>query len=282
MDIISLRNFHMRSVIGPDAWNRPSKSQPIVLTLKLLIDTTSAGTLDEIAHTFSYGQMCKDATILSGVSFRSIDAFTKFLVEIVLDKNWPGETLHIFCVAPKALLRVEGGLGRDITLRKKWIENEAAKMQIWSCETHSWLVKDLKVACIIGVNSHERLERQQVAISLEILGEHGKDEEDYIRQNGEGKSVWVTLVSRVCSVSGDLSLLSLPTPPMLQAIYLLLQVVEQSEFQTLEALAALIAITCLESLPIPQVTVSIEKPSALTFVEGAGVQITRDRNFLTN
>lgn len=221
MDIISIRNFHMASVIGPDAWNRPNKSQPIVLTLKLLIDTTSAGTSDEIAHTFSYGQMCKDATVLSDGNFRSIDDFTNFLVGIVLAKNWPGETLHISCIAPKALLRVEGGLGRDITLRKRWIENETAKMQLWSCERHSWLVKDLKVACIIGVNPHERLERQQVAICLEILGEHGKDEGDDKQQNGEDRSLWATVVSRVCSVSGDLSLLSLPTSVVLQATYLL-------------------------------------------------------------
>ena len=221
IDIISLRNFHMTSVIGPDAWNRPNKSQPIVLTLKLLIDTTSAGTSDEIAHTFSYGQMCKDATALSDGNFRSIDDLTNCLVGIVFGKNWPGEALHISCVAPKALLRVEGGLGRDITLRKDRIENGGAEMHPWTYERHSWLVKDLKVACIIGVNPHERLERQQVAISLEILGEVGEEEEDYKKQTGERKSLWVTLVSRVCSVSIDLSLLSLPTPLMLHAIYLL-------------------------------------------------------------
>ena len=61
------------------------------------------------------------------------------------------------------------------------------------------------------------------------------------------------------------------------------QVTEPSTFQTLEALAALIARTCLADFPdIPQITVSIEKPSALTFVEGAGVEITRDRSFLPN
>ena len=222
MDIISLRNFHMTSVIGLDAWNRPNKSQPIVLTLKLLTDTTPAGISDEIAHTFSYGQMCKDATVLSDGIFRSIDDLTDSLVGIVLAKNWPGETLHISCNAPKALLRVEGGLGRNITLRRKQVENEATNIQSWNCERQSWLVKDLKVACIIGVNPHERLEKQQVAISLEILSEHGKDEGYYYKQQDvEEGSVWAILVSQVCSVSGDLPLLSLPSPLMLQAIYLL-------------------------------------------------------------
>lgn len=258
MDTISLRNFHMAAVIGHDAWNRPGILQPIVLTLKLLIDTTSAGTSDEIGQTFSYGQMCKDATVLSGAHFRSVDELTTNLVRIAFEKNWPGESLQISLVAPKALLRVEGGLGREVTLRKQWIESGAPTQQIWICARHVWQVRELKVACIIGVNPHERLEKQQVAINLEILGEHGRDEGDYKEQNGEGKGPWATLVSRVCSVA------------------------ESSEFQTLEALAALIARTCLEDFPIPQITVLVEKPSALTFVEGAGVEITRDRSFLTH
>lgn len=247
----------MTAVIGPDAWNRAGKPQPIVLTLKLFIDTTYAGTSDEIAHTFSYGQIRNDVSVLSDGHFRSIDDLASSLVRIALAKNWPGESLQISLLAPKALLRVEGGLGREVTLRKQWIENGGARQQIWGWERHAWLVKTLKVACIIGVNPHERLEKQQVTINLEILGERGKDEGDYKEQNGEGKGPWRTLVARVVTV------------------------VEPSDFQTLEALAALIARTCLEDFPIPQITVSVEKPSAVTFAEGAGVEITRDRNFLT-
>ena len=201
MDIISLRNFHTTAIFGPDAWNRPGKPQPILLTLKLLIDTAAAGTSDEIAHTFSYGQMCKDVTILSHGHFRSIDDLTSNIAAIALANDWPGESLHVSCVAPKALLRAEGGLAREVTLRKQWVEDGAAKRQRWDLERHAWRVKDLKVACIIGVNSHERLEKQQVTINLEILGERGKAEEDYKEQNGEGKGLWATLVSRVCSVS---------------------------------------------------------------------------------
>ena len=205
MDIISLRNLHMTAVVGPDAWHRPGKSQPVVLKLKLLIDTTSAGTSDEIAHTFNYGQMCKHVSDLSGGHFRSVDDLTSNLVRIALAKNWPGESLQISLIAPKALLRVEGGLGRDITLRKQWTGIGAAEQQTWGCERHVWLVKDLKVACIIGVNPHERLEKQQVTINLEILGEDGKEEEDYKGHNGERKGPWATLVSQVCSVSHDVS-----------------------------------------------------------------------------
>ena len=200
MDTIWLRNFHMKAVVGLDAWNRPGKPQPIMLTLKLMIDTTSAGTSDEIAHTFSYGQMCKDVDVLSDGHFRSLDDLTSNLARIALAKQWPGESLEISLLAPKALLRVEGGLGREVTFRKQWMEIGAAKQQIWGRERQTWLVKQLKVACIIGVNPHERLEKQQVTINLEFLGQLGKDEGDGEEQDREGRGSWATLVSRVCSV----------------------------------------------------------------------------------
>lgn len=60
------------------------------------------------------------------------------------------------------------------------------------------------------------------------------------------------------------------------------QVVEVSSFETLEALSTLIAKTALEGFPIPEITVSVDKPSALTFVDGAGVQIVRDRRWVQN
>lgn len=50
---------------------------------------------------------------------------------------------------------------------------------------------------------------------------------------------------------------------------------EYSSFETLEALAARIAKTALDGFPVQEITVSVEKPSALTFVEGAGVEVTR-------
>lgn len=58
------------------------------------------------------------------------------------------------------------------------------------------------------------------------------------------------------------------------------QVVEASTFETLEALATLVAKTALEGFPVPQVTIYVEKPSALTFVQGAGVEIIRDRKWI--
>ena len=52
---------------------------------------------------------------------------------------------------------------------------------------------------------------------------------------------------------------------------------ERSSFETLEALATLVSRTILYEFTFPEVTVSVEKPSALVFVEASGVEITRSR-----
>ena len=273
LDTISVCGLSTTAIIGPDAWNRPRKPQPLVLSLYLTIDTTSAGTSDNVAHTFSYGQMCKDvdAKTRNG-DFSSIDHLTSDIASLADD--WPGETLKIVVLAPKALLRVEGGFGREIVLRRREIKTNEFKQLVWHVGSHEWFVQGLKVACIIGVNEHERVEKQMVTIRLKMMGE--KEKEDYSEQIREGNEMWRRLIRRVCEVSQTVN----PQSMAVSGLYLEPQVVEASKFQTLEALAALIARTCLAEFPIPEITVAVEKPSALAFVEGAGVEITRNRRFL--
>ncbi|MCJ1464617.1 trifunctional dihydropteroate synthetase [Pseudocyphellaria aurata] len=253
LDLIYLRNLQLSAVIGPDAWNRPDKPQPIVLSLQLQFDITSAGSSDDIKNTFSYGQLCKDVTAkLDGKAFTSIDHLTLDLASLA--DNWPGETLKLQALAPKGMLRVEGGFGREFFLRRVESKTHGLKSLSWHVESHEWVVKGLKLACIIGVNPHERLEKQNLSIDLRIQGE--AEITDYTLQIKGGFETWRRLIKRLCDV------------------------VEASSFETLEALSTLIAKTALEGFPIPQITVSVEKPSALTFVDGAGVQIVRDKQWI--
>lgn len=56
--------------------------------------------------------------------------------------------------------------------------------------------------------------------------------------------------------------------------------IENSAFGTLEALAALVARTCLENNNLPWVEVMVEKPSALAHADASGVKISRSRQDL--
>ena len=53
------------------------------------------------------------------------------------------------------------------------------------------------------------------------------------------------------------------------------QAVEASSYETLEALATKTAIVCGSSGTVGKITVSVEKPSALAFVDGAGIYMTQ-------
>ena len=195
LDTISLRGFHTTAIIGPDAWNRSGKAQPLVLSLFLTMDTSSAGASDDVSCTFSYGQMCKDVIArVGGRDFHNIHHLTYEIAELA--NTWPGETLKITVIAPKALLRVEGGLGRNLVLRRRDI---GQMNSLWDVSSHEWFIQGLNIACIIGVNEHERLEKQMVNIRLKMMG--GSDQEQYKNWVGGEDEIWRSLVRRVCEVS---------------------------------------------------------------------------------
>ena len=253
-DTISLRSLSTQAVLGPDSWAR-QKPQPLLISLYLTIDTTPAARSDNIAQTFNYSLMAKDVLgKISGKEFMSIDHLTSDLGSLA--DNWPGETLRIVARAPKALLRTTEGLERELCLQRR--EHKTAgegKQLVWHVLRHEWGISGLRISCIIGVNEHERVEKQDVLVRIRAMGE--RDKEEYGAQIREGGEMWRRRVRGICDA------------------------VESSSFQTLEALAAHVARYCLEYFPFPQVTVGIEKPSALAFVEGAGVEITRDRRSLS-
>lgn len=197
LDTISLRELHTTAIIGPDAWNRSGKAQPLVLSLFLTIDTSSAGASDDVNCTFSYGQMCKDILArVGGGDFHTIHHLTFEIADLA--NTWPGEMLKIAVMAPKALLRVDGGLGRNIVLRRKEIGQTKS---LWDVSSHEWFIQGLNVACIIGVNEHERLEKQIVSIGLKMVGE--VDQEQYKDRIWGENEMWRSLVRRVCEVSNQ-------------------------------------------------------------------------------
>lgn len=54
---------------------------------------------------------------------------------------------------------------------------------------------------------------------------------------------------------------------------------EETSFQTVEALATFIARIVTVDFGNERVTVRVEKPSALAFVERSGIEITRSQTF---
>lgn len=198
LDTVFVHNLELSAVIGPDAWNRLDRPQPIIITLQLQIDNTSAGNVDDIRNTFSYSIICKDVVAkLHSKTFMSIDHLTSELAGLA--DNWPGEALKMQALAPKAMLRVEGGFGREFSLKRVETKLHGFKTLNWHVGSHEWVIKGLKLACIIGVNPHEQLEKQNISIDIRIQGE--AEVADYSLQIKGGFETWRQLVKRTCDVS---------------------------------------------------------------------------------
>ena len=112
------------------------------------------------------------------------------------------------------------------------------------------VISDLSVRCIIGVDEHERAEKQDVIINLTIYTDlHPAAQSDRF----EDALDYRQLKKQV------------------------METVEGSRYYLLEALAEAIAGVCLQHPKAMRVTVRVDKPSALRFARSVAVEIDREK-----
>lgn len=111
-------------------------------------------------------------------------------------------------------------------------------------------IRDLALRCIIGIYPEERREKQDIVINLEMQCD--------LRKAGR---------------SDDLN----DTVDYKQIKKAVLELVEGSKFQLIEALAEHIADLALADEKVQGVVVTIDKPGALRFAKSSAVSIVRSR-----
>ncbi|KAJ6083343.1 hypothetical protein N7467_007478 [Penicillium canescens] len=146
----------------------------------------------------------------------------------------------------KALLRAEGGLRyRSVTV---WGERDGGVRCPVVLE-EEFRIEGIRCHAVLGVNAHERVEKQAVVVGLVFCG--------------EGLGVWGSkVVESYQAVTRAVA-----------------EQVEETSFQTVESLATFIARIVTVDIGNEFVTVKVEKPSALAFVGRSGVEITRSKEF---
>ncbi|RMJ25740.1 Dihydroneopterin aldolase domain protein [Aspergillus sp. HF37] len=162
---------------------------------------------------------------------------------------------------PKAHLRAEEGLRyRSVTVWGYRQPNgaagggggEEAAAETDRCPVvleEEFRIDGIRSYCVLGVNSHERVEKQAVIISLEF--------------SGPGQLAWGSTVVDTFQ-------------EMTRAVA---ERVEGTSFQTVEALATFVARIVTVDFANERVTAKVQKPSALAFVERSGVEVTRSQTF---
>lgn len=111
-------------------------------------------------------------------------------------------------------------------------------------------IRDLLLRCVIGVRDWEREARQNVLLNITLHADlHAACASDEIADTVD----YVTIKKRI------------------------IELVEGSSFQLVEALAQAVADACLEDPKVQRVDVMLEKPGALRFARTVAVDISRGR-----
>ncbi|KAL1958243.1 hypothetical protein VTO42DRAFT_4751 [Malbranchea cinnamomea] len=274
MDNIYLRNIRLPLplVIGPDSWHRDDKPQPAIISLRITYPSAliaNAAERDTVSQTLDYGKLYRAVeadlagwhpatTEAPGVPQprRTVQNLAvriattgSALVRKTLQTasvgsgdpdSAPGlawwnqnKEIEIWIHLPKAILRAQQGLQYKYLLQG---ENK---------ERHEFAIEKICCYCVLGVNPHERREKQCVQVALSLSYEKDDD----------GLKCFLDCYQELGRRVAE--------------------AVDSSSFETVEALATSVAkITTLE-FGIKRVTVRVEKPSAQPHVEYSGVEITR-------
>ncbi|KAJ1973462.1 trifunctional dihydropteroate synthetase [Dimargaris xerosporica] len=247
-DTIVIRDLQVRNIIGVDSWER-IKRQPIGISVTLETESMEAAARsDTVTDTVNYGTLSKRVCAYSeDTAFKSVEALAAGILRICLaEPRALRATVRID--KPKALLQAAAA-GVEITRTKQSLDCPVPTAAGVKMLPDRIFVRDLRCSTIIGVNPWEREAKQVVVIQLQLWVHLDTSPlaEDYVPPHHNYRTIVRTLI----------------------------QLVEASQFKTVEALASTIARTVIIRCQVPKLTVRVEKPSALAFAAGAGVELTR-------
>ena len=148
--------------VGKDAWHRENKPQPVSITLRVnnvkSIDDAAAS--DDVSQSLDYGKLYRN--VQNKLSNPGVyDGFSDVAYQVLAAVEVPETSSSVEVDFPKATLRAEGGLRYTLNWdRDRGVTNVDTTLQILG----------IKCACIIGVNPHERREKQIVVVNLTFRG----------------------------------------------------------------------------------------------------------------
>ncbi|KAJ3330762.1 trifunctional dihydropteroate synthetase, partial [Kappamyces sp. JEL0680] len=225
----------------------------LIFNIVGFIDFSSS---DEIADTVSYSTIAKLVMELAEKE-KAIKTLELLSAKVALECLQLGlEKVWVRIEKSHALLHAETA-GIEIVRRKTEVdflkaclaEDYASGAVLPNDAEDCIFIKDLLLTCIIGVNPHERCDKQKVVLNIKLLFKPRLHPSATSPEQNNYQ-----IVARKVS-----------------------QFVESSDYKTIEAMAIDVCDLILLQCQVSKVTCKIEKPSALMFATASGVQITRSR-----
>ncbi|KAK9375764.1 Dihydropteroate synthase-like protein [Lipomyces chichibuensis] len=242
-DVISVRELTLKTrKAGLDTWHRAGRNQPVTVDAWVRAPVAVAGISDLVSESVHYGTLSKAITkVVEGNDDAAEDCTPRKLAAEVVSSAFGigAEYVRVRLTFPKKLLRADSA-GVEIA-KHKYTPYGSDPVTVDVDEKA--FIEGLHAFGIIGVNPWERVEKQEVVVGVEVHGP-GSGDIDIVR------------------VADDVA-----------------NVVENTSYQTIEALVtALTRFLCVEKA-LEKVTVRAEKPRAIAFARGPAVKITRSRRY---
>ncbi|KDR78138.1 hypothetical protein GALMADRAFT_119053 [Galerina marginata CBS 339.88] len=245
MDVVFVDSLRVAANIGRDCWGR-AREQPVELTVYLHLKESylgAAGESDNVVDSVHYGHLTKAiSNLIKSRTESDTPGFDN------ADDLTRAVTERAFELAGEAAaeVRVVLDVPKMILLATGLSVDVTTAKGTLGVLSKKVLVKDIVIPVIIGVNPPEREVKQRVVVNI-IFHEN------------------------TSSVSG-------PAPNYQETVSRLSKDIEASSYLTLEKFVMqIVRSSCLSSERISAVTVRAQKPSALSFAQSSGVEITRRR-----
>lgn len=263
-DRITLRNISLSAPLSHhDPFSRQTpKPQPMLITYTAFTNIVSAAATDDVSKTLDYGKIYKaiHAELTEPCAGRvytdakSVAGFVRAAAQSAIHSGGmdaPAK-VEVEVRMPKAF-----ATGGEMTYWRSFVpsvhDTEEQKLEGRAEVEERIMINNLQCSTIIGVNPHEKIQRQTVVMDLEA-----RHKLDLLPEESD--------CDRILKHSQDI-------------VSYLHQRITGSSFLTVEALATFIARLVVMKYGLQEVTVGVEKPYAIAAVEGAGVKITRNLAF---
>lgn len=256
IDQVFLKGLKFEAVVGPDAWHRANKSQPIEIDIALtpVAGLDAAAQDDNVSYTIDYGKLYK--RLVASISKQSFEN-VYHLCQVIRTSLPEARAFSVHVRLPKGVLAADDGAAFGWESHVSPADGEVEVKQTMT-------IKGIACRCIIGVNPHERIEKQKLDVTIHIEGVENR-----------------LSPAMLAGVSMDAtSELSEPAQQIIASS--VVDRVEGSSYETVEALATAICQLVTINHGFDNVRVTIDKPYAIAGVYAAGVTIGRSKAYFEN
>lgn len=147
-----------------------SISQPVKLSLSIVQDLSKAGETDDLTHTLNYASLASLVAKTGNQTFSSLEGLVEDVYNLSFENFVQIQDMSVRATKTQALL-----YGKGVTLTS----SKSRKSQ--SSEETSFLLEDMELPVIIGVNPQERIHKQVVRFNISLLDQVAPAVVDYHR-----------------------------------------------------------------------------------------------------